>query len=72
MKKTEKINPILDDDYFPEAALAISPRTARLYRQRGQGPPWIKVFGKVYYPKEEFRAWLKSQHRKPGVRRRRV
>lgn len=55
-------------DYYSEAELPISSRTARDYRRRGEGPPWIKFFGKVYYPKAGLTQWLKSIEQQPHGR----
>jgi hypothetical protein len=38
--------------------LAIIPRTARKWRQSGEGPPFVKVGGAIYYPVAGFHHWL--------------
>ena len=38
----------------------------RVERQRGDGPPWIKITRQVFYPVEGFRAWLKTIERRPA------
>jgi hypothetical protein len=59
------------ENYYSEHDFPIDPRTARNYRARNEGPPWVKLFGKIYYPKDEFQKWVKSQVRQPSPRRRR-
>jgi hypothetical protein len=46
-------------------ARGINIRTARAERQRGDGPPWIKITRQVFYPVEGFRAWLKLIEQRP-------
>jgi hypothetical protein len=46
-------------------------RTLRAWRHRGEGPTWIKIGKRVYYPNTGIPAWLKSLERKP-VRSRRA
>jgi hypothetical protein len=40
-------------------------RTLRAERQRGDGPPWVKITKQVFYPVEGFRAWLKLIEQRP-------
>ena len=49
-------------------ARCIALRTLRAERQRGDGPPWIKISRSIYYPEAGFREWLKSIERR-SVRR---
>jgi hypothetical protein len=58
--------------YFPEETLCRelneSPRTARLRRQRGEGPPYVRIGRKILYPIEGFRLWLKRREIDPSRR----
>jgi hypothetical protein len=47
-------------------ARGIHIRTLRVERQRGDGPPWIKITRHVFYPVEGFRAWLKLIEQRPA------
>ncbi len=65
------------DDYISEhkAAVQLSQtvRTLRSWRQRGEGPVWVKIGRLVYYPQSGIPAWLKSLEQKPvRTRSRRV
>jgi hypothetical protein len=55
--------------YAPEeeiaAARGVGKRTLRAERQRGDGPPFIKLGKQILYPIEGFRAWLKANERHP-------
>lgn len=55
--------------YVPEqdvaATLGRGLRALRAMRQRGEGPPWVKVSKRVYYPEAGFREWLKSIEQRP-------
>jgi hypothetical protein len=42
-----------------------SPRTLRLERQRGKGPPYVRDGRQVLYPISEYRAWLVSKMVQP-------
>jgi hypothetical protein len=46
-------------------ARGIAIRTLRAERQRGDGPPWVKITKQVFYPVEGFRAWLKAIEQRP-------
>ena len=58
--------------YFPEETLCRelneSPRTARLRRQRGEGPPYVRIGRKILYPIEGFKLWLKRHEIDPSRR----
>jgi hypothetical protein len=41
-------------------------RTLRAERQRGDGPPWVKITKQIFYPVEGFRAWLKLIEQRPA------
>jgi hypothetical protein len=57
------------DGYTPEDQMAkargVTTRTLRAERQRGDGPPWVKMGKQVLYPNEGFRNWLKANERRP-------
>ncbi|PIY44488.1 MAG: hypothetical protein COZ05_08035 [Armatimonadetes bacterium CG_4_10_14_3_um_filter_59_10] len=46
--------------------LDISYRTLTRWRQRGYGPPWARVGGRVRYTTWEVRAWLDDQRKGGG------
>ena len=41
--------------------LDISVRTARKWRQTGEGPPYANVGGAIYYPAAEFQRWQQKR-----------
>ena len=43
----------------------LKPRTLRLWRQRGKGPPFVKIGRNIFYNDESRAAWLKSQEVQP-------
>lgn len=47
------------------AALGITQRTARSWRQQRIGPPWCKPGQLILYPREGFRAYLKTLEVQP-------
>ena len=55
--------------YAPEDEIAkargIGKRTLRVERQRGMGPPFVKIGKQILYPIEGFRNWLKANERHP-------
>jgi hypothetical protein len=57
------------DGYTPEENMAkargVTVRTLRAERQRGDGPPWVKMGKQVLYPNDGFRNWLKANERRP-------
>jgi hypothetical protein len=57
------------DGYTPEVqmgkARGVTVRTLRAERQRGDGPPWVKMGKQVLYPNDGFRNWLKANERRP-------
>ena len=57
------------EGYVSEREMAeardIALRTLRAERQRGDGPPWVKITKQVFYPVEGFRAWLKLIEQRP-------
>jgi hypothetical protein len=69
MANSETNNAGVFDGYIDEEEMAkqrdVSVRTLQLERQRGDGPPWVKVGRDVYYPIDGFRDWLKSIERRP-------
>jgi Helix-turn-helix domain len=59
----------LTDDELSAAArergLRATPRTLRMWRSRGEGPPYAKFGREVLYPRAEFAEWLGSRIKKP-------
>jgi hypothetical protein len=57
------------EGYVPEREVAeargVALRTLRGERQRGEGPPWLKMNRAVFYPKTGFREWLKAIEQRP-------
>jgi hypothetical protein len=55
--------------YTPEKQMAkvrgVGVRTMRAERQRGDGPPWVKMGKQVLYPDQGFKDWLKANERRP-------
>jgi len=47
------------------AALRVTIRTLRKWRQRGMGPPWTKLGRRVIYGDESRATWLKNQETQP-------
>lgn len=58
-------DPTITDHAFPEDDAAKflnnSPRTLQRWRALRQGPPYIKLGARVYYPKDELLRWALSQ-----------
>jgi len=46
-------------------ARGVGVRALRAERQRGDGPPWVKLSRSVWYPEAGFRDWLKSMEQRP-------
>lgn len=46
-------------------ARGVGVRALRAERQRGDGPPWVKLSRSIWYPEAGFRDWLKSIERRP-------
>ena len=57
------------DGYVPEDHIAAvrgcGKRALRSERQKGMGPPFVKLGKRVLYPIEGFRGWLKDNERNP-------
>ena len=57
------------DGYLHETDLArlrgVTDRALRAERARGEGPPYVKLNRRVFYPEQDFRDWLRSQVRRP-------
>ena len=51
-----------------QAESAKSKRTLREWRQKRIGPPFILLGKTPYYPRDGFRAWLKSIEQAPRTR----
>jgi hypothetical protein len=68
-KPAAAVNCLLEG-YISEDEMAkargIALRTMRAERQRGDGPPWIKITRQVFYPIEGFHAWLKAIEQRPA------
>lgn len=51
--------------------LHIKPQSLRLKRMRGDGPPFIRLSNtptaRVYYPEDEFIAWLAARPRRTST-----
>jgi hypothetical protein len=43
--------------------LGITARTARKWRQTGEGPPWANIGATILYPVAEFHRWLAKRVR---------
>jgi len=41
--------------------LNYDPKTIERMRKRGDGPPFIKLGGQVFYPYHEYYEWMKSK-----------
>lgn len=55
-------DPELLSDAQVAVLLRLSPRTLADWRQRGKGPPWMRIGGKtILYPTAELRVWLVAQ-----------
>lgn len=59
----------LMDGYFHKSEMAaargVVVRTLRAERQRGEGPPFIRLNKQIYYSEAGFREWLKVIERRP-------
>ncbi len=59
----------LMDGYVTETEMArarrVEKRTLRNERQRGGGPPWLKISNQIFYEADAFRQWLKSIEQHP-------
>jgi hypothetical protein len=57
------------EDYVPEEEyckeLDVSDRKARQDRQRGIGPPFVRIGRKIYYSRNGILEWLKSLEHRP-------
>lgn len=47
------------------AAINKTPRTARLWRKRRYGPPYVRIGREIYYPVDDAQRWLRSQMQLP-------
>jgi hypothetical protein len=63
-------------DYLTEDQLSIKlgrkKRTLRLWRQRREGPPWVKYGPTIVYPSDEVDPWLRSLIQHPQRRGKRA
>ena len=57
------------DGYLNEeeeaSAFGVVTRTLRSWRQRGEGPPYVKVGRQVFYPIDGGTTWLKTNVKAP-------
>jgi len=42
-----------------------SKSTLVAWRQRGQGPSWLKLVGRIYYDRRKVDEWIAAQERTP-------
>jgi hypothetical protein len=54
----------LDEDEHA-AELNVVKRTLRSWRQKGEGPPYIKIGKQIFYPIAGSVAWLKANEQTP-------
>ena len=47
-------------------ARGVGVRALRTERQRGDGPPWLRIGGAIFYPEAGFREWLKAIEQRPA------
>lgn len=47
------------------ALLDVAPITLRVWRQRGKGPDYIEVGGRIKYRESAIAAWLEERTRRP-------
>jgi hypothetical protein len=47
------------------AARGVCKRALRAERQRGDGPPWVKVSNQIFYRESGFRDWLAAIEQHP-------
>jgi hypothetical protein len=45
-------------------ARSLTKRTLRAERQRGDGPPWVRISRQIYYPEEGWRSYLKMKEQR--------
>jgi hypothetical protein len=67
-------NSMLDaytSEHDAAAQLHQTVRTLRAWRQRGEGPRWVKIGRLIFYPNAGIPEWLRSIEKKP-VRSRRA
>ncbi|BCW92439.1 MAG: hypothetical protein KatS3mg007_0333 [Thermoanaerobaculum sp.] len=58
--------PSLLDEKQVAQLLRCSPLTLRIWRCRGQGPPYLKIGRLVRYDPNQVEAWLRSRMRGEG------
>jgi hypothetical protein len=52
---------LIEDELCAE--LDVVPRTARKWRQTGEGPPWASIGATIVYPIANFHKWLAKRVR---------
>jgi predicted site-specific integrase-resolvase len=48
--------------------LGVTKATLQAWRQRGQGPAWIKLVGRIHYDRRRVDEWIAASERVPGAR----
>jgi hypothetical protein len=63
---------ILDEPLLPEDEAAreikVQKQTMAAWRNRNQGPPYVKVGRLIYYRPSHLREWLESRVVRPGMK----
>jgi Helix-turn-helix domain len=63
---------ILDEPLLPEDEAAreikVQKQTMAAWRNRNQGPPYVKVGRLIYYRPSHLREWLESRAVRPGMK----
>ena len=54
----------LTEQQFCEA-IGKTPRTARLWRKRRYGPPYVRIGREIFYPIDDAQRWLRAQVQLP-------
>lgn len=52
--------------------LRVEARTMRSWRQRHEGPVWLRIGRKIFYSRKAITAWLQGLEQKSGSRGRRA
>jgi hypothetical protein len=50
-----------DSECVTAAELGVKPRTLRAWRAKGQGPPWVIVGRRPWYPRSGKRKWVAAK-----------
>ena len=46
--------------------LLLTKQALQAWRSRGQGPPWLKLVGSVFYDRRKVDEWIAAQEHVPG------